>query len=390
MYTVKTLNQISPAGLRSFDPAHFVLDDGAERPDALLCRSADLHQYPFDPCLAAIGRAGAGVNNIPVEECSRRGIAVFNTPGANAGAVKEMVLCALLLASRKIPAALAWVQGLKGETDLQKRVEAGKKAFIGPELGGKTLGVIGMGAIGIQVANTARHLGMEVIGYDPYMSVEAAWKVSRQIAHAVSLEEVYQKSDYITLHVPYTADTKGMVDAAALEQMKDGVRLLNFARGELVETPALLAAVEGGKVACYVTDFAQEELLGVEGVVVLPHLGASTPESEDNCAVMAARELMDYLENGNIKNAVNLPTCRMARSGRVRVCVIHRNIPAMITQISSALSGAGLNIENLVNKSRGEYAYTMLDLADELLEPVEGEIRAIEGVVRVRVLPRCK
>ncbi|MEY8280499.1 phosphoglycerate dehydrogenase [Oscillospiraceae bacterium 52-8] len=390
MYTVKTLNQISLAGLRAFDPDRFVLDDGAERPDALLCRSADLHQYPFDPCLAAIGRAGAGVNNIPVEECSRRGIAVFNTPGANAGAVKEMVLCALLLASRKIPAALAWVQGLKGEADLQKRVEAGKKAFIGPELGGKTLGVIGMGAIGIQVANTARHLGMEVIGYDPYMSVEAAWKVSRQIAHAASLEEVYQKSDYITLHVPYTADTKGMVDAAALAQMKDGVRLLNFARGELVEAPALLAAVEGGKVACYVTDFAQEELLGVEGVVVLPHLGASTPESEDNCAVMAARELMDYLENGNIKNAVNLPTCRMARSGRARVCVIHRNIPAMITQISSALSGAGLNIENLVNKSRGEYAYTMLDLADELPEPVEGAIRAIEGVVRVRVLSRCE
>ena len=386
MYTVKTLNQISPAGRQAFDPARFTLDDAASAPDALLCRSADLHQYPFGPQLAAIGRAGAGVNNIPVEACSRQGIAVFNTPGANAGAVKEMVLCALLLASRKIPAALAWVQGLKGQPDLQKQVEAGKKAFIGPELCGKTLGVIGMGAIGIQVANTARHLGMEVIGYNPYMSVDAAWKVSRQIAHAASLAEVYQKSDYLTLHVPYTPATKGMIDAAALAQMKDGVRLLNFARGELVDTPALLAAIDTGKAACYVTDFAQEELLGVAGVVVLPHLGASTPESEDNCAVMAAKELMDYLENGNIKNAVNLPACRMARSGKTRVCVIHQNIPAMITQISSALSGAGLNIENLVNKSRGEYAYTMLDLADELPAAVAAAIGAIAGVIRVRVL----
>lgn len=387
MFTIKTLNPISEVGTGRLPADRYTVAADVPAPDAVLVRSADMHTYDLEDSLLAIGRAGAGVNNIPVDTCSQHGIVVFNTPGANAGGVKEMVLCGLLLSSRKVPAALQWVQTLKGRGDeVGKLVEKGKKQFVGPELAGKRLGVIGLGAIGIRVANTARHLGMEVMGYDPYMSVDAAWKMSRAIIHAKDLAEIYTTCDYITLHVPYTKDTAAMIDAQVIASMKPGGRILNFARGELVDSQAVLSALDSGHLGCYVTDFPQDCLLGHPGVVAIPHLGASTPESEDNCAVMAVEELRDYLENGNIKNSVNLPAATMVRSGTARLCVIHQNIPAMISSIAAAVSDAGLNVENLLNKSRGEYAYTMIDVNAAVPQPVLQQIAAIDGVVRVRAI----
>ena len=384
MFGIQTLNKISPAGLGKFGEG-YTCGDQVQNPDAILVRSASMHEMEFPASLKAIARAGAGVNNIPVEKCSEMGIVVFNTPGANANAVKELVIAALLLSSRKIVQGIEWAKTLKGEgANVSKLVEKGKSAFVGPEIRGKKLGVIGLGAIGILVANAASTLGMEVYGYDPYLSVNAAWGLSHKTHHAMTLDEIYTNCDYITIHVPLTPDTKEMINKDTLATMKDGVRILNFARGDLVNTASVLDALKSGKMAAYVTDFASEELLDVENVIVTPHLGASTPESEDNCASMAAGELIDFLENGNIKNSVNMPTVEMPRVGASRICVIHKNIPNMLTQISAIVSKAGVNIENMQSVSKKDYAYTILDTSD-LVED-EGRLRAIDGVVSVRII----
>lgn len=386
MYQIKTLNKISPYGLDIFDKNKYSCADDAEQPDAVLVRSASMHEMALPESLRAIARAGAGVNNIPIDKCSEQGIVVFNTPGANANAVKEMVICGLLMSARKVYPAMQWVQTLKGKAEeVPALVEKEKAKFSGPELRGKKLGVIGLGAIGVKVANFARHLGMEVYGYDPYMSVNTAWNISRAIIHAESLREIYENCDFITLHVPYTADTKGMINSESIQMMKHGVRILNFARGELVNTEDLLAGLEEKQVRCYVTDFPTEELLGHVGVLVVPHLGASTPESEDNCAQMAASQLRDYLENGNIKNSVNLPEVSMPRSGRMRLGVIHKNIPTMLTQIATVVSDSGANVENLTNKSKKEYAYTLLDVENPLSDDIIRQLEQVDGVIRVCV-----
>lgn len=386
MRKVRILNKISPSGLDVFDRSQYQISDDCESPVAMLVRSASMHEMELPGSLLAIGRAGAGVNNIPVDKCSQQGIVVFNTPGANANAVKEMVLCGLLLSARKIYPGMVWAQTLKGQgAEVPALVEKGKSKFVGPELAGKTLGVVGLGAIGIEVANTARHLGMEVYGYDPYLSVDRAWGISRAIHHADNLKEIYEKCDFITLHVPCNAETKGMINNQSISQMKHGVRLLNFARGELVVNEDLLAGLEEKQIRCYVTDFPSEELLGHPGVLALPHLGASTPESEENCATMAAMELVDFLENGNITNSVNMPAVSMPRSGDMRITLIHRNVPSMITQIATLISDKGVNIENLTNKSRKDYAYTMVDVAGCVNETHVEQLRQIEGMIRVTV-----
>ena len=385
MFHVHCLNKISKAGTDCFNENYEV---GAEvqNPDAVMVRSASMHEMDFNPELLAIARAGAGVNNIPLDRCSEEGIVVFNTPGANANAVKELVLAALLMTSRKIVDGIERVQTLKGEEgDPAKLVEKGKSAFSGPEISGKKLGVIGLGAIGILVANAAKSLGMEVYGYDPYLSVDAAWGLSRSIHHARTLDEIYAVSDYITVHVPLTPDTREMVNAESIAKMKDGVRLLNFARGELMNTADVLAALESGKVAAYATDFASKELIGAKGVLVTPHLGASTPESEDNCARMAARELMDYLENGNIRNSVNMPAVSMPREG-TRICILHKNVPNTISLFSGAAAKEGLNIENMSSKSKKDYAYTILDVTGDVTEQTVAAISSLGDVTRVRVI----
>lgn len=385
MFHVHCLNKISKAGTDCFNE-HYEVGAEVQNPDAVMVRSASMHEMDFNPELLAIARAGAGVNNIPLDRCSEEGIVVFNTPGANANAVKELVLAALLMTSRKIVDGIEWVQTLKGEEgDPAKLVEKGKSAFSGPEISGKKLGVIGLGAIGILVANAAKSLGMEVYGYDPYLSVDAAWGLSRSIHHARTLDEIYAVSDYITVHVPLTPDTREMVNAESIAKMKDGVRLLNFARGELMNTADVLAALESGKVAAYATDFASKELIGAKGVLVTPHLGASTPESEDNCARMAARELMDYLENGNIRNSVNMPAVSMPREG-TRICILHKNVPNTISLFSGAAAKEGLNIENMSSKSKKDYAYTILDVTGDVTEQTVAAISSLGDVTRVRVI----
>ncbi len=387
MFNIKTLNKISPAGLDNFDRAKYTWGDEIENPDAVLVRSASMHEMEMPKSLLAIARAGAGVNNIPVDKCAEEGIVVFNTPGANANAVKELVLLGMLISSRRIVPALEWVKTLSDKDDeVSKLVEKGKSQFAGPEIAGKTLGIIGLGAIGVKVANAATHLGMKVYGYDPYISVEGAWELSRSVHHAKTLKEIFEACDYITVHVPCNADTKGMINSESIATMKSGVRILNFARGELVVTEDILSALDSGKVAAYVTDFASAELIGKDGVIVLPHLGASTPESEDNCAKMAALEVIDYLENGNIKNSVNMPAVEMPRSGKSRVCVIHRNVPAMVSQITAVFSKESLNIENMQNKSRKEMAYTLLDVSEPVDGKIADELMAIDGIVKVRVI----
>lgn len=386
MYSILTLNKISDAGLQNFS-ADYQCSADAENPDAVLVRSASMHDMDFAENTLAIARAGAGVNNIPLDTCSEKGIVVFNTPGANANAVKELVLCALLLSSRKIPAAIDWAKTLKGNgADVPKMVEKGKSAFAGPEIKGKTLGVIGLGAIGVLVANAARALGMQVYGYDPFLSVDAAWAISRGVHHAATLDEVFANSDYITLHVPLTPDTKELICQKTIETMKDNVRILNFARGDLVNTADLLSGVNSGKIAAYATDFGNDELLGAPGVLVLPHLGASTPESEDNCAVMAVDEVRDYLENGNITHSVNMPEVSVPRTGRSRITIIHKNVPNVISKITSTVASENINIDNMVNKSRGEYAYTMLDTDTDVSSDAIQAIEALEETVRVRVI----
>ena len=387
MFRIKTLNKISPAGLSVLDQTRFSVSGDVDNEDGILVRSADMHEYQFPDSLRAIARAGAGTNNIPIDRCSEAGIVVFNTPGANANAVKELAVCGLLLASRKITAGAEWVKAQAGAgADVEKVVEKGKSQFVGPELSGKMLGVIGLGAIGVQVANIATKLGMTVFGYDPFLSVDAALSLSRLVHRAMDLETIYKNCDYITLHVPQTSETKGMINEDAIHMMKGGVRILNLARGGLVNDDDMLAALESGKVAAYVTDFPNNKILQGKNVIAIPHLGASTPESEENCAVMAAQELKDYLENGNIKNSVNLPTLVQEWSGVSRLCIIHRNVPGAIANITGLLSKEGVNVENMTNKSKKDYAYTVVDLGSRISEAVSDEIRALDGVFRVRVL----
>ena len=387
MFRIKTLNQISPTGLSVLDASRFTVSDGVENEDGVLVRSADMQEYVFPPALRAIARAGAGTNNIPVDRCSESGIVVFNTPGANANAVKELAVCALMLASRDVVGGVEWVkaQARAGE-DVAKVVEKGKSQFVGPEISGKNLGVIGLGAIGVQVANIATKLGMTVYGYDPFLSVDAALSLSRLVHHVTDLTAIYKNCDYITIHVPQTADTKGMLNAAAFDQMKTGVRVINLARGGLVADEDMIAALKSGKVARYVTDFPDNALTLVKNVVPIPHLGASSPESEENCALMAAQQLRDYLETGNIRNSVNLPTLEQDWSGETRLCIIHRNVPNLLASITAALSRENVNVENMTNKSKGNYAYTIVDVSARVGDAVADEIRAISGVLRVRVL----
>ena len=387
MYQVKCLNKISPLGTSRLGENYHVGED-VENPDAILVRSAAMHDMEFNKNLLAIARAGAGTNNIPVDRCVQEGIVVFNTPGANANAVKELVIAALLLTSRKIVPGIEWAGTLKGKGDeVGKLVEKGKSSFVGPEIAGKTLGVVGLGAIGILVANAAEALGMKVMGYDPFLSVEGAWGLSSNTQRALTLEEIYANCDYISLHVPLTPDTKEMINAATIAQMKEHVRILNFARGDLVNNTDLLKALSDGKVAAYATDFPNDALLGVENVLAIPHLGASTPESEDNCACMAADEIKDYLENGNIKNSVNLPNFSMPReNGAKRVCIIHQNIPNMISTLTGVLANIGVNIENMQSKSKKEYAYTILDVTGNVNDDTVKAINDNDGIIFVRVI----
>ena len=386
MYTIKTLNAISPVGLAKLPKNQFDVTVDADAPDGILVRSADLHDVALPKSLLAIARAGAGTNNIPIDQCTEQGIVVFNTPGANANAVAELVIGALVSGSRNVPDAVQWAQGLKGSATLAKDVEKGKKQFVGPELRGKTIGVIGLGAIGARVANAAVALGMEVLGYDPYISIDAAWSLSRSVQHCVTLGDMLPRCDYLTIHVPYLPSTKNTINAQTLAMCKDGVRVLNFARGELVDNFALLDALGTGKVAQYFCDFPAEELLGVKGVYCTPHLGASTPEAEDNCAVMAAQEISDYLKNGNITHSVNMPEVHQPRAGGKRICIIHKNEPGMISQITALTTEAGLNIENMVNKSKKNMAYTMLDATGAVNDTLAAKLSAIPAVVRVRIL----
>lgn len=383
---IQLMNKIAACGTDLFPAAAYDVDVEISEPDALLVRSASLHDTAFAPSLRAIARAGAGVNNIPLDRCSESGIVVFNTPGANANGVKELALAALILASRNVVGGIEWVSSLAGQPDIAKTVEEGKGAYVGCELAGKTLGVIGLGAIGGLVANAAAALGMSVIGCDPYITVNAAWALSGAVKKASSYEEIYRVADYITLHVPATAETRGMIGAASLSLMKDGVKIINLSRADLVCAADLKAALATGRVSSYVTDFPTEETVGVPGIVNIPHLGASTYESEDHCAIMACRQLRDYLENGNIQNSVNFPAVSMPRSGVQRLCLAHRNVPNMLSQITTLISGEGINIANLANGSRGAYAYTLLDVDHAVSPAVLDALREIDGMIRVIAL----
>lgn len=387
MYQYNCLNPIAQIGLDIFDEKYVKTED-VNAADAILVRSAGMHDMEFDDNLKAIARAGAGVNNIPLDKCAEKGIVVFNTPGANANGVKELVLAGMFLAARDVIGGINWVHDHEEDGDIAKAAEKAKKAFAGTEIEGKKLGVIGLGAIGVLVANAAVHLGMDVYGYDPYVSVESAWKLSRSIHHAKTVDEVYKECDYITIHVPALPDTKGMINKNAINLMKDGVVILNYARDVLVESEAIVDALESGKVRRYVTDFATPEIAGVKGTIIMPHLGASTEESEDNCAKMAVKELIDFLENGNIKNSVNYPNCDMGakEEGKCRITILHRNVPNMIGQFTTILAEDNINIANMSNKSRKEYAYTMIDAEGELAAEVEKELSEIKDVLKVRVI----
>ena len=386
MKNVLLLNKIAKIGTDRLDPTVYRYGTDVENPEGIMVRSAKMHDMTFGPELLAIARAGAGVNNIPVDKCTKEGIVVFNTPGANANGVKELTLCALFLAARRVVDGIIWARSLAGTADVAKQVEAGKSQFAGTELQGKTLGVIGLGAIGGTVANVAVHLGMNVIGCDPFLSVESAWNLNHHVKKAASYEEVYANADYVTLHVPATDKTRGMINAATIEQMRDGVKIINLARAELINAADLRAAMASGKVSAYVTDFPTEETVDIPGALVIPHLGASTEESEDNCAVMAADELDDYLRYGNIRNSVNYPNISMPAAGAVRVCVMHENVPAVLTKLAGAFSAKKINIENMLSKSRGEYAYTMIDINAKVDDDILAALGAIDGVVRVRVI----
>ena len=386
MANIKLYNKISQIGLDVFDADKYNVGEDVANPEGILVRSAALHDEPFGKELVAIARAGAGVNNIPIDRCSENGIVVFNTPGANANGVKELAIAALLLASRDIVGGVNWALSLKGTPDVAKQVEKGKSKFVGPEIKGKTLGVIGLGAIGGMVANTASDIKMKVVGCDPYITVKNAWSISRAVRKADDYDAIYAEADYISYHIPSLPTTKGIINKENIAKMKDGVRIINLSRGDLANIPDLIEALESGKVASYVTDFPCEELLGVPHVVCIPHLGASTPESEDNCAVMAAEQLIDYIENGNIRNSVNYPEIVMNRTESNRVVVLHQNIPNIITQISAALAKDNVNIESLFSQAKGNNAVSFFDTNDAINQIVIDDISAIEGVVKVRAL----
>jgi len=387
MYNIKKLNSISPVYHGILPDGEYNVTSEMDDPDAILVRSADMHDMPVGENLLCVARAGAGVNNIPLEAMAEKGIVVFNSPGANANAVKELVLAGLLLASRKIADGIEWCKTLKpGETSVEKQVEAGKKQFVGPEIAGKTLGVIGLGAIGVLVANAGVALGMQVLGYDPYISVDHAWRLSRSVTHVMSLDEVIEKSDYITLHVPLLDSNRNMIDAGTISRMKPTAALLNFSRGGLVNVDDVKAALENGGLRVYVTDFPEQALIGAKNVICTPHLGASTPESEDNCVRMVAKQVDDYLKTGSIVNSVNYPSCPLGRVTMPRVAVLHKNVPNVIGPITSRISGEGLNIENMTNQSRGAYAYTVVDVSAEPSAALLDDLRAMDAVYRVRLL----
>ena len=385
MYNIKTLNKISNVGLSKFDKSKYVYGDDIENPDAIMVRSASMHDMEMPKSLLAIARAGAGTNNIPVADCADKGIVVFNTPGANANAVKELVILGLLLSSRKVTKAIDWCKTIKDEGDnVGKTVEKGKSAFAGPEINGKTLGVIGLGAIGRLVADVAVDLGMKVVGYDPFLPADAQLKAGITVNN--NLDEIFPVVDYLTVHVPLTDDTKEMINRESIDKMKNTVRIMNFARGALANSDDVIEALEDGSMAAYVPDFPDAKLIGVDGVIAIPHLGASTPESEENCAVMGASELIDYLENGNIKNSVNMPTVAMAKSGSVRVTVIHKNQPNMIAFITDTISKDGVNIASFEDKNRGAIAYSIIDCDTDVSTSVVSDIEKIDGVIKVRVI----
>ena len=384
MKNILCLNKIAKIGTDKFDPAAYNVGTEVADPDAIMVRSAAMHDMQFDKKMVAIARAGAGVNNIPVDRCSAEGIVVFNTPGANANGVKELAICALMLASRDVVGGIKWANTLT--EDVAKAVEKGKSQFAGVEIKGKTLGVIGLGAIGGLVANAAVDLGMKVVGCDPFLSVDAAWAIDSRVEKAATFEDVFKVADYVTLHVPATKDTKGMICEKSLAVMKDGVRIINLARADLVNAADVKAGLTSGKVAAYVTDFPTEETVGVDGIVAIPHLGASTAESEDNCAVMAAIELDEYLRYGNIKNSVNFPNVAMPMSGDKRICVLHANVPNVLSQVTTIVGETGANIENMMNKSKGDNAYTLVDITGNVSDAVIEKINAIDGVARVRVI----
>jgi hypothetical protein len=386
MRKIHCLNAIANVGTDIFDE-NYELTDNIEEADAIMVRSAAMGDMDFSENLLAIARAGAGVNNIPLERCADAGIVVFNTPGANANGVKELVICGMLLAARDVVGGIEWTRSIKDSNTIAKDVEKGKKNFAGGEIKGKKLGVIGLGAIGAEVANAAASLGLEVLGYDPFISVNAAWRLSRKIKHITDINEIFRECDYITLHIPLTDDNKGMIGKNSIPQMKDGVVILNFARDLLVDDDEMEKALESGKVARYVTDFPNTKSAKMEKAIVIPHLGASTQESEDNCAVMAANELVDYLENGNIKNSVNFPSCDMGVCQvEGRVALLHKNIPNMIGQITSAFAKNGYNISDLTNKSKGSKAYTLIDIESKASDSLVKELNAIDGILKVRII----
>ena len=384
MKNIRLMNKIAKIGTEVFDAERFTVSDSSENYDGIIVRSAVLHDVEFPDSLAAIARAGAGVNNVPVEKCTEKGIVVFNTPGANANGVKELAICALVLASRDVYGGIKWAETLEGESGIAKLVESGKNAFVGSELLGKKLGVIGLGAIGGMVANAANALGMNVMGYDPYLTPAAAWSLAPTIKQASGYDEIFKTCDYITLHVPATPTTKNMISEKSLSMMKKGVKIINLARADLVNAADIKAAIESGKVSKYVTDFPTEETVGVKGIVNIPHLGASTYESEDHCAVMAAKQLKEYLLNGNIKNSVNFPTVSLPHTACSRVAVMHKNIPNMLSQITSAFSKAGVNIENLASGSKADVAYTIVETNDKADSKVVNEVMKIDGVFGVK------
>ena len=386
MYKIKTLNSIAPVWQDVLSADRYTVSPDVEDMEAIIVRSADMHSMEIPDGLLCVARAGAGVNNIPLEEMAEKGVVVFNTPGANANAVKELVLAGLLLASRDIVPGIAWAQTLKGEgANVGKLVEKGKSKFAGTELKGRTLGVIGLGGIGGLVANAAESLGMRVLGYDPYISVDNAWRLSRKVEHVASEDEIFSRSDFITVHVPLMDATRGSISTAQLEKVKEGAALLNFSRGEIVDTPALLAALQSGKLRRYVTDFPNDEILGVEGVIAIPHLGASTEESENNCVEMAARQIDAYLTTGTIRNSVNFPDCDLPEGCNHRVQVLHRNVPNTVSQITSLIGAKGINIDNMMNRSRKNWACSVFDLDDPMPEELQEEIAALENVCLVRV-----
>ena len=383
---IKLMNKIASVGTDVFDKSRYTVSADEVGAEAIMVRSAALHEMTFEPELLAIARCGAGVNNIPVDRCAEEGIVVFNTPGANANGVKELAILALILASRDVIGGIEWAKTLQGTEGVAKAVEAGKGAYAGHELAGKTLGVIGLGAIGGMVANAATHLGMTVLGCDPFLSVAGAWSLSRAVNRAATFDDIYAGADYITLHVPATKDTKKMINRETIAKMKDGVRIINLARADLVDAEAVKEALASGKIASYVTDFPTEETVGVPGIVAIPHLGASTAEAEDNCAVMAAEELVEYLECGNIRNSVNFPAVSIPHTGAARICVLHKNIPNILTSVTGYVSEHGINIANLSNGSKGDYAYTILELDEAAPAGTVEALGKIEGIIRVRLL----